>query len=159
MAAMLRRNKTNRRVVSDFRSGKRSIRNEGIVLRGDHQKRHTNLRGDALGAGMLVVILRVAVAKLRRGNNVIKFAHGSDRTEAVELVALWKHFLLARVASHQAGDKVPLIKIVFSALEGVGASGEVERGTHHADATERCWHARGKFSRHFSDEISSHRVA
>src|SRR5438874_2353523 len=94
---VLRLKKTNRTVVCDFRGAKRGIRNEGIVLRRDHQEGHANLRGDALGACMIVIVLRMAIAELRRGDDVIEFAHRSNPWKPVEPVTLGKQLLFARV--------------------------------------------------------------
>ncbi len=53
MAAVSRGNKADRRIFADLRRLKAGIRNERIILRGDHQKWHADLCGDALGADAL----------------------------------------------------------------------------------------------------------
>src|SRR5690242_19022034 len=137
VAAVLRRNKTNCRIVADSCGQKRLIRHERIVLRSDHQEGHTNFRCDAFGSYVLVVMLCVTITELRRGDDIVKLAHGVDWPKgAVELVALRKHFLLAGVAVHQSGDEAALVQIILCALQSICAGGKIQRRTHGADAAK-----------------------
>ena len=54
---------------------------------------------------------------------------------------------------------MPLIEEIVAALEGVGASREVERGADGANTTQ-CFRDRGAIlARHLGHEISTHGVA
>src|SRR5260370_14900777 len=108
---------------------------------------------------MVVIVLRVAVAELRRGNGIIELANGSNRRQTVELVTLRKELLFSGVTGHQADHKAPLVKVVVHALERVGASGEVEGRTHRANTPQRLRHGCAKLSGHFCNQVSTHRVA
>ena|ERR1700741_416104 len=74
----------------DFCGEEARVQYEGIVLGGDEQEGHANLSGDALGADVIVIVLSVAIAKLRCGDEIVELADSSDRSDAVELVALRK---------------------------------------------------------------------
>lgn len=159
MAAVSRSNKADRRIFADLRRLEGSVRNERIILRGDHQERNADLSGHTLRADVVVIILGIAVAELRRSDDIIKLPDGSNRAEAVEFIALGKHFLFARVAGHQASDEVALIEIVFRALKRVGASGEIQGRAHCTDTAQCVRYSRGKLTRHFCDQISTHGIA
>src|SRR6266571_4765631 len=147
MAAVSRSNKADCGILADLRRLERSVRNERIILRSDHQERHADLSGHALRADVVVIILGIAVAELRCGDDIIELAHRSNLAEAVEFIAPGKHFLFAHVAGHQASDKVALIEIVLRALERVGASGEIQSRAHSADTAQGLRYSRGKLAR------------
>ena len=108
---------------------------------------------------MVVIILRVAIAELRRGNDVIELANGTNRRQAIELVTLREELLFSRIARHQAVHKAPLVEIVVHALERVGTRSKVEGRTNPADTTQLLRHVRAKLSGHLGHQVSTHRVA
>ena len=67
--------------------------------------------------------------------------------------------MLSGVAGHQAVHKAALIGIVVHALEGVGASREVESRADSADAAQSLRHGGAKLSGHLCHQVSAHRVA
>ena len=100
MAAVLGVNKPNRWVFVDLRSQEGRVRHEWIILRGDQQHRHADLSRDAFRPHVFVIVLRIVITKLRRGDQIIKFAHGANRPQAIELVTPRKHLLFSCVARH-----------------------------------------------------------
>src|SRR5437588_6264022 len=116
MTAVSRGNETDRRIVADSCGRERSVGNERVVLSGDQEDGKADLRGDALGAGMLGVVLSVTVAELWRGDDIIELAYGSNGDKPVERVAVRKHLLLAGVAIHQTGNKVAFVEKIFFAF-------------------------------------------
>src|SRR5215472_17095253 len=100
VAAVSGSNKTNRRIFVYLRREVRSVRDKGIVLRGDHQERHADSRRHALGAGVCIVILSVAVAKARGDDEIIELANGPNRGQAVGGVEVGKQVLFPLIPRH-----------------------------------------------------------
>src|ERR1700704_5681930 len=78
MTAVLRRDKLDGGILIDFGGQEGSVGDEGVILRGDHERGHANLPRDAFRAHVVVIVLRVAIAELRRGDDVIELADRSD---------------------------------------------------------------------------------
>src|SRR5437762_9548258 len=148
MASMLGRQKLNGGILADSGGQEGSVGDEGVILRGDHQRGQADMSGDALCADVFVIVLRVAIAEFWRSDDVIELTHGSNRWKAANRVALREQFMLSGVAGHQAAYKAALVKIIFRALECVGASGKVESGADGTDAAQSFWHGGAKLSRH-----------
>src|SRR5438874_12699213 len=100
MAAMLGRQKLNGGILADFGGQEGSVGDEGVVLRGDHQRGQADLSDDAFRADVFVIVLCVAIAELRRGDDVVKLTQGSNRRKAANRVALREQFMLSGVAGH-----------------------------------------------------------
>src|SRR5260370_7107415 len=90
MGAMLGRDKLDGGIFNDLCSYEGCIRDKGVILRGDHERGHADLRGDPFRADVFVIILGVAIAELWGRDDVVKLTDGSDRSEAGERVALRK---------------------------------------------------------------------
>lgn len=90
MAAMPGRDKLDGGIRANFGRYKGCVRDEWIVLGGDHEHGDTDLGGDAFGADVVVIILGIAIAELRSGDDVVKLAYGSDRSKARDRVTLRK---------------------------------------------------------------------
>ena len=159
MAAVLGREKLDSGIPADSGGQEGSVRDEGIVLCGDHEHGDADVSRYALRAHMVVIVLGVAIAEMRRGDDVIELTDSPNGSEALHRVALRKHFVLSRVAGHQTLHKTALVHIVVPALEGVGGSSKVEGGTNRADCTQRFRHGRAKLSGHLGHQISAHGVA
>src|SRR5260370_42592535 len=89
---------------------------------------------------MVVIVLGVAIAEMRRGDDIIELTDSPNGSEALHRVALRKHFVFSRVAGHQTLHKAALIHIIVPALEGAGASCTVEGGTNRTASTQRLRH-------------------
>src|SRR6266850_5384118 len=159
MAAVLGRNKLDGRILVDSGGQERTEGHEGIVLGGDQEQGHADLRRDAFRTHVLVIVLSVVIAELRRGDDVIESTDRPDWSQAGNRVALRKHFVFSLIARHQAIHEAPLVNIVVHAFERVGASRKVEGRTHRADTAQRLWYSGAKLSGHLGHEISAHRVA
>src|SRR5439155_11332956 len=159
MPSMLGRQKLNGGILADSGGQEGSVGDEGVILRGDHQHGRADLGGDAFRADVFVIVLRVAIAEFWRSDDVIELTHGSNRWKAANREARREQFMLSGVPGHQATYKAALVKIIFRALEGVGAGCEVESGANSADAAQSLRHGGAKLSRHLGHQISTHRVA
>src|ERR1700674_4856264 len=112
MAAILGRHKPDRGVLGYIGAKKRLVGDEGIVLGGNHQHGHTDLRDNFLRAHGFVILLRIAVAKLGARYLILKSAPRSKGPEAVLRIALRKERNLGGVPRHHPRHKTALIKVI-----------------------------------------------
>src|SRR6267378_4595546 len=158
MAAVLGRDKLDDGILADFGCQERSIGDEGVILRGDHERGQADLGGDAFRADVFVIVLRVTIAELRGGDDVVELTDGSDGSQSGNGVALRKQLMLSRVAGHEALHETALVGIVVHALERIGASTKVQGGADSADTAQSLRYSGAKLSGHFGHQVSTHRV-
>src|SRR5437879_10991105 len=158
MAAVLGRDKLDNRIRADFGRQERTKRNEGIILRGDQEHGNADLSGDAFRAHMIVIVLGIAIAELRRGDDVVELTDRANRWQTSDGVALRQHLVFSRIARHQTLPEAPLVKIVVRTLERIGASGEIKSRTHGADSTQSLRDGRAELSSHLGHQVSTHRA-
>ena len=77
MATMVRGDQVNGGMFVGTGGEDRGIRHEGIVFRSDEQSWHTQALKDSLSRRNFVILVGVAITKVRGGDEVIELAHGA----------------------------------------------------------------------------------
>ena len=102
---------------------------------GNQQIRNADRVHDALRTRSFVVLLSVAVVKMRGGDRVIKFPYRPDAAEAIAGISVWKKLGLFGVACQQSGYKMALIEKVGWPLERIGTRAKIKRRAHGGNST------------------------
>ncbi len=76
------------RIVAKRGRLKRRERHQGIVLRGDNQRRPSNFFEQLIGARTCVVIIRIAKAAKPRRHRFVEFAHGAHAIQTVQRIQI-----------------------------------------------------------------------
>src|SRR5271165_4369588 len=90
MPAMLRRYKLHPRILRHPRPQERFVRHKGIILRGNQQCRHSHFPNHFLRPRCLVILFRILISEMRRGDRIVEFPHRPDRSKSVPRVPLRK---------------------------------------------------------------------
>src|SRR5690349_5756472 len=87
--------------------------NEGIVLRGEHERWNPDVSRDAQRAGPRIIIARIPETAVGRSNGVVELAQSMDAFKLFQIIESGEESVFAPDALLQSCDKSLLVYKIF----------------------------------------------
>ena len=133
----------------------RARRHERIVFSRDDQRGHRDAVDDPHRAALVVVVLGILEAEVRRREDVVEFPHGLDRLEPGQIEQPWPVAFLAHHPLLELAHEIPLVEDVLAPLERARALADLDDRRYRGDADERVGRIVAVFACEFQGEVSA----